>query len=325
MADAIAGTIPIQAQTFSEEIQDGQKLREMAEAIRDFLTIDRKGKTPPFTPSTPAGPGLEAPRLDANTDNLALVLMDLRDKIGQVQIRQSKEDIKLNLAKNKETRAKRIEKIQKFLDKMKASKKSGLFGKIFGWVAASAMLVAAVAATVATGGAAAPLLAAAIFNMTIMVLEETGHMEKLQKWLADKMGSDIGATLLITGVIIAVNIAAMGAGGGLNVAANMQKATTTAQKVAIMVQAGSEMAAGAALVGQGAATTVSAKEANEAAKAQADSAELQKFLKKVQALMEEEMDRLEEVIQQLEDGMSAVMDMMRGNDETYSLIARQMA
>jgi exonuclease VII small subunit len=43
---------------------------------------------------------------------------------------------------------------------------------------------------------------------------------------------------------------------------------------------------------------------------------------KLQAMMEDEMDRLEEVVQQLEDGVSMVMDMLSGNDETRSKLIR---
>lgn len=300
--------------TMGAELNNPTAANSFGTAIDNLLArLQDTGKQGP----TGGAPQLDAPGKDHSAENLSLLLLEIRDQLTQVQLKQSKEDIKSNLDKKQSATKERLDSIMKAIEAMKKKSKSGLFGKVFGWVAASVMLVAAAVATAATGGAAAPLLIAAMFNMTVMALEESGHMEKLQKALADAIGSDIGATLIITGVILAVNIA-----GGVGAHHMVAKADLTMKALTIGRNAmiAGEAAAAVGAVGQGGAQMASAHYEKEASEATADAMDLAALMKRLQAMLEDETDRLDEVIRQMDDMTVMVMNIVKSADEASARI-----
>jgi len=302
-----APTMGAELANANEANRFGARLDQLLHQLQDSQTQNRAGNAPT----------LDAPNRDHSAENLSLLLLDLRDQLTQIQLKQSKEDIHHNLDKKQSATEKRLDAIHKAIEAMKKAKKGGLFGKVFGWVSAAVMLAAAVAVTVVSGGAGAPLLAAAIFNVTVMALEESGHMQELQKKLADAMGSDIGAALLITGVILAVNIAA---GGAANAAIKSAQLSTKAIQTAQRIMVAGEAAGGIAMVGKGSSQMVAASYEKEAAEASAESMDMARLMKKLQAMIEDEADRLEEVIRQMDDMTVMVMNIVKSANEATSRI-----
>ncbi|MBF0103142.1 MAG: type III secretion system translocon subunit SctE [Desulfobacterales bacterium] len=322
-------------QTLNEHVAE-KVVEKMVDFFADFMVEWSMAPTPTLEGQAPdpTQPVLEAPNLD--NDSLALLLLDLRNKINELQAKTSKEDIQISMTKKQEMHQKQIEKIQDFIDKMKESKASNLAMKIFGWVAAAVMLVAAVAATVATGGAAAPLIVAAVVGLAVMALEESGAMEKITEGIAkllemagmDEKAAKIVAQVSIMVVVLAVEIGCMIASGGMsaaNVGAGLvDKVGKSVKLAANAIRIGAEVASGCAMVGQGAATIAGSVQNKQAMDAKADSLEFQKMMKKLQAMLEEEMDRLKEIIDQIESGISDVLQILGASADLNRHITQQM-
>lgn len=323
---------------YGTDIPAGQEIEQLKKSIQQALTFMAENEGPRLQGPLPKAsrPELEAPTNQklTDTDELSLMLLDLRSKIDELQLKTSKEDIQHNMAKKQTAHKDRMDQLQKAIDAMKKADKGGLFGKVFGWIAASVSLIAAAAATVATGGAAAPLLAAAALNMTMMILEETGAMEditaafgKVIQGMAAMFGKELSdeeaqmiAGITITAAVLVINIAAAVASGGAG-SANLANQT---KQIADMIRIGAEVAAGVAMIGQGISQGVQAGYTNEAMNAQADAADFQKDMAKLQALLTEEMDRLKEIMSQIQDSKQAVMKMLGDKAATNTKISRSM-
>ena len=195
-----------------------------------------------------SNPQLEDAKTDRNefSDRL-LRIMVLMELIEELQTANAKSNLETKEKDIKEKMDERLEQLKEANEKMKKAQKSGLFMKIFGWVAmAIALVVSAVvlgAAVVASGGGATPIVVAAIalaitaISATIMVMEQTGVMEKaLTAMFGDnekaKMGFSIGlqvaliiASLCTLGVGIASAAANTAAGAAKGAAQGVQIAT----------------------------------------------------------------------------------------------------
>ena len=244
----------------------------------------------------PKGPDLE---------QLMILAMDIRSKLQEKQVELSKEGIKADKAKKKDAHQERLKKLQEVVKKMRAASKKGLFGKIAGWVGAALVLAVAAVATVATGGAAAPLLAMAAVNMAFMVAQETGAMDKM----LEAIGNDdlrLAVQITITAAIIAANIAVAVYTGGTGAVAAYAAVSAAISGVTGVMQ-------GAAAIGV-------AKDQADAANAQADAMDFDKILEQLQAMMDEQMDRLKELILYLSEISGSVMSMLEDSFKTNSKI-----
>lgn len=114
-------------------------------------------------------PAIDAPSKEFSAADMVDLLRNLRGKSQDAQLQTAQHGLESARIKAEKNTEQQLEKIKEWIDKCKeADEKSGL-SKIFGWIgkvfaviaAAVAVAVAAVA-TVASGGAAAPLLALAI-------------------------------------------------------------------------------------------------------------------------------------------------------------------
>lgn len=117
------------------------------------------------------GPALEPPRQIFTPGNLALLLGSLVSKLGDLQSRSASENIKLSDAQKQEAHKKAIARIEEMVRKIEeaaAKEKAlgilGIIGKAFG-------LVAAIALTALTAGAAAPVLALATALLVYTVID----------------------------------------------------------------------------------------------------------------------------------------------------------
>jgi hypothetical protein len=163
--------------------------------------------------------GLPPPSQMADDDLIAL-LQSLRAKTEDEQMKSSGEAIR-NAKEAKAAAAdEKIKALKEQIEKMDKAEKGGVFGKIFGWIAAAAMVIAGAALLIA-GGAGAALLIGGIAMMAVMTMQETGAMDKMINGIADglaKMGMDpkvaqIIATVIATTLVAAVAVAASIAGG----------------------------------------------------------------------------------------------------------------
>lgn len=288
-------------------------------------------------PASPSAPQLDPPKMSGDWSTVMAKIAEIRMQLSELQIKVSSEGIKST--KDNMAEANKIEqqKMKDSIEKMQKAQTTGLLGKILGWIGAVAGLIGAAIATVATGGAAAPVLAVAVLGMAVMVLQETGAMEKIVDFLAENpmllmavFGPVIGGTLgalIESGVIdqdkakmaiqvalsvalLVVNIAAMAFSGGSSVAG------IAAQVARITGIATS--------IGSGALGIVEAKQSFDAARIQADAKEIQAWLIKLQQMLSEESDRLKEIMDKLTSGVSEVSDMLSDIADSHNSIFSSM-
>lgn len=259
-------------------------------------------------------PGLEAPGKDIDVSDLTGLLMILKEKSTDEQMKTAKEMIMKNQAKLKTESEERITKLKEAQDNAEKAKKSGLFGKIFGWIGAIASAIVG-AVLIATGvgvAAGALLLAASAVMLTQMIMSEAGAFEKMDPKLAQ-------------GLMIAMTVTAavLGIAGGI--AGAVGTTATTMSTIAQAVKIGATIAAGASAIGGGASGIASAVYTKESADAQADAKEIAAFILKIQAAMEDEQDRLKELIEQLDAGFQVFSDIVKQHSETQSKVFQQMS
>ncbi|MBG0775386.1 MAG: type III secretion system translocon subunit SctE [Desulfovibrionaceae bacterium] len=284
---------------------------------------------------------LEKPGLD-KTELLA-ALLEARNKLAELMKSFGVENIRADQVQKQAAIDEKLEKIHEAIKKMQESKKSGLFMKIFGWVVAGIMLIAAVAATIATGGSAAPLLVAAIFSIGMMILDETGASDKIAEGIGkvfEAMGVDektakiIGHVVLIA-VVLAVDITCMILSAGAstaNAANTLTKLTKmsveTAEKVVKVsnyVNQIAKAAGGLAMLGQAGATVDNTVKNKQAADAQADAMTMEKYIQQIQQLIDDAIDQLDEIIEALLKDTGTVMKALDANTNTRMKMGQAMA
>ena len=110
-------------------------------------------------------PALEAPKREFTASEMIDLLRNLQTKMHDGQLRSAKEEIERNRIEQQKANDQQLAKIDEWIQKSKEAEKSGIWGKIFGWVgtiaavvAAAVLTVAAVATTALTAGAAGPIM-----------------------------------------------------------------------------------------------------------------------------------------------------------------------
>ncbi len=267
------------------------------------LTLEHQEKNKNINDDPNNPPVLEMPGTKMDAEGLALLLIELRSKLGQEQAKTSKEEIENNLVSKEQQHKQVIVKIKDYLDALDEVSKTDLGMKILGWASAVITLVAAVVLTVATGGAAAPLLIAPIMMMIDMSLQEAGEpgMGELVGKIFEACGMDpedaamagaitYAAVMLITCIIVAV---ATGGVGSIAVANAMTALIT-----------------GSLSVAQGGLAIKKGFDQKDAMDAQAEQLDIKALMKKLQAMMENEMGRLEEIITNMDDGVMMLLKML---------------
>jgi hypothetical protein len=303
-------------------------------------------------------PVLDTPDISGKDgSDLTLALMELKAALGDLQINTAKEGVEANKLKMEQANAEKLDKIKECIEKMEKASKAGMFGKIFGWIGAVVGVVAAAIATVATGGAAAPALAVACLGLGMMILEETGAMEKIVDFLAENpamlmvvFGPVVGGALFAlseTGVLdedklkmaiqitmavemLVLSIASMVCTGGASAANSVGTvsklfncSTKTAQTVINGAKIAGQIGQGvgaATSVGGGAAGVASSVYGYQAAMANADSKEFVAWLAKIQSQMDEEQETLQAMIDQLNGDMKSGSEMLEGANATTGTI-----
>ncbi len=158
--------------------------------------------------------GLPAPKF-SGADLMVLMQM-LQTKTEDTSLQTCSKDVE-RIQKEKEAAAKkRMEELDKNIEKMRKADKAGVFGKIFGWIAAAAMAIAGAALMIA-GGSGTALLVGGIAMMTVMTLQETGAMDKILEGIAEgleKAGLSSEAARIVATVIVGTIIVAASVGAG---------------------------------------------------------------------------------------------------------------
>lgn len=283
--------------------------RDIASTIRSHL-------------SDVAEPVLEPAETDFGDGSvLALVMMELNAKLGEMQANVAKEGVKADKLKLENVSKQRLDQIKEAIKKMDEASKSGLLGKIFGWIGAIVGLIAAVAATVLTGGALAGVaLTLAVVGIAMLVMEETGGMEKLMTAMfGDNEKAKMAFQIALMAVMLVASLATGGAslaksmGDSVKIAANATRLATGISKVANasvetiqagakMTQIGSSLIGALAQIGGGAAGIHTAVVNYQTAETTAKSKELEAWLAKLQSQLEDEQEALEKAIQLLNTG-----------------------
>lgn len=286
-------------------------------------------------------PELPAPGAIGDWSSIMAKVAEIQAKIGELQKNVSAEEIQAQKDDMAAANKKEAERIKEMLAKIEKSKTSGLFGKIFGWIGAIIGVIGAAIATVATGGAAAPALAIACVGLGMMILQETGAMEKIVNFLAenpavlmvlfgpvaggllfglieggviDKDQAKMAIQITFAAAMLVASIAGMVATGGAS-------ATDAVFKVIGLI---GQIAGGVAQVGAGASGIAQSVYSYQAANLDADSKEMQAWLAKLQAMLSEEMDRLQEVIDKLNSGVADVSDILTDIAESNRTVISHM-
>lgn len=258
---------------------DGEGIKQIQAAVVAFVTTttfehktsDKKVGDGSLPPGTGTDPEIASPTL--SPADAALVLAALRDKILNEQAKTNSEQVKGDQLRRKEMAAQNLKKIEEAIEKIKDSKKSGLLGKIFGWIGAIFMALAAalvVAVGVLTANpamvVAGVMLAMGTALMVGMLIDqETGGkmMEGLGKMFAAmakffnpsltdeqaKFAGQIAAMVFMTVLIIALSAPSMFVGGGAGAIAGVAgQAAGTGAGAAVVASQATEVATQSSLL-----------------------------------------------------------------------------
>jgi hypothetical protein len=284
-------------------------------------------------------PILEAPRSAQIGADLALIIQEIRAKLSEVKQQASTEDVLVRSERQKTKHDERMKQLDDAIKSQEKADKGGLIGKILGWIAAAAMVIAGALLMIA-GGAGVGLLVGGIAMMAVMTLEETGVMEEMTKAIAkglEDAGLDPKAAQILAAVITAIIViaatsitgvgAAKAAAGataklGLQISqaamksANVLKAVEAARHLSTAAKATQALAT----LGQAGATAAKAGYGYEASMHKADAAESLAFIKKLQKMIEDELQRLEQMLRELNEGTNIAIDAIRNEHETNQRI-----
>jgi hypothetical protein len=284
------------------------------------------------TPSNPSLP--DADLGDASA--LTLLMMELQEKLGKLQTETAKEGVKNQKLTLESASAERLDKIKESIEKMKESQKSGLLGKIFGWIGAIAGVIAAVAVSIVSFGAAAGVaLTLAAIGLTMMIMQESGAMDKLMTAMFGdnekaKMFFQIGLMVAMLVASITATVLSGGAAAGklagdatkmLGMIAKVADVSEDVARTAIQATSiGAQVVGAAGSVGGGAANINAAVKGYEATKISAESKELLAWLQLLQSQMEDQQEELQKAMDELSQGLSIGMDIIKSISESKSNI-----
>jgi len=344
------------ADPFSGLAADDTKLKEVMGKTLEILsglnlkvtrpdTTGTDGTTEKKTTGGTSTPSLDNPAdLKAVEANLEKLIAFLQLDNDERQTEMAKERINLQKASLDSEHEGRMKEIDDSIKKMKDAEKSAKINRIFGWIGAVLAVVAAVALTVVTGGAAAAFaIAGAVLAVTSLVMNETGAMDKLVEKLAEHLQERYGmskndamlaASLIINLTIMAASLACsiggMVAGISAAAAAAAKAAETTSKVVVTATQTARNIqnaitiantAVGAAALVSGGVSTYYNKKSDDA---QADVKELEKFITMLQQRLSESEEELQQILQMIESSFGQIAELLSSSTDTSAEIARNI-
>lgn len=350
---------------------DAQKTKEIFREVANILAGDSVRVTRGATTgvdgnkdTTKTSGATGAPSLDnpgdesARQANLEKLLSYLQLDNEQRQTQMAKDRIKLQQENLDAEHDERMDQINDSIKKMKDAESASVWSRAFSWIGAIVSVIAAVALTVVTGGAAAGFaIAGAAIAVSALILNETGAMESMTKALAESLQETCGLSKskaqLVASLIINVGIIALSAGcsiGGM--VAGMGSAASAAAKVGETAAKAADIAsqtakqsssifgmsmqtakmiqnvistvgigtAAASLAAAGAGTYYSKRSDD----ARAETTELEKFITQLQQRLAESQEELQILIQMIQSGLSEIAQMVGSATDTSSEIANNM-
>ncbi|WP_292933881.1 type III secretion system translocon subunit SctE [Noviherbaspirillum sp.] len=172
-------------------------------------------------------------------------------------------------------------------------------------------ILATVAATVVTGGAALAVDPQLMGNLAGGIAELSGASKDTAMWL------NMAFTIAMSLALMVVATVMTGGAAVTQAVDKLSKFAAMAMKVGRAMQAGSGIAAGTTQVGHGAMQIQAAEAQHLADKAMANKKELEALLLKLQKLMEEGREDLKKIMQAVEEMMSNCIRMLTTNSETH--------
>ncbi len=154
-------------------------------------------------------PQLIKPSIDVGS--VIMEIRSLQQTMSTKQLAADRTNISIGDKRMASIHRKNLKKEKEIAKKLNEVQHESLWQKIAGWFSNIVNLIASIVATVVTGGAAAPLLGAAILGTAVMIMQETGGMKKLEEGFA-KMFEAFGmnkeqaqrAAAITTAVTVAV-------------------------------------------------------------------------------------------------------------------------
>jgi hypothetical protein len=242
---------------------------------------------------------LDAPTLDA--DQAIALLQAISAKLRGENIESATEAVQANKEKQELLQQERMEMLVEALQAAADAKSSGTIGEVFAWIGVGLAIIAAVAATALTYGAAAPasalVIAGCIAAITGAALAATSQVVQSIPGAMEGMGQEGQQAFMWTMMALQVTAAIVSLGAGAGSAANAAKATADAaekatklMKMASYVSKTTQIASGTSEVSGGAANIAAAEQQHSADTTRAEMEEVAKFIKMLQQGDEKEIE-----------------------------------
>lgn len=281
-----------------------------------------------YAPDTVAAPALAAPTFNTGDwASIMAMIAELQAKSSEMQMKAASEGIQATKESVAKANAEKLAKLRESIEKMESTNVLEIVGKVLGWAGAILALAGAVVATIATKGAAFPLIILAVAGIGLMVATETGLMEKAMNFILDHpvmllviLGPVAGGALfahLENGVIeeehakmimqVAIMLAMLAASIVGAIASGGASAADTVLKVIGIV---GQLTGGIIQIASGSVGIAQAAVSYEAGQVQADAKELTAWLAKLQALLGEQSEFLQEIMDKLNAGMVDASDIL---------------
>ena len=353
---------------------DAQKTKEIMNEVANILSGDNVrvsrgaasgadgNKDTTKTSGATSTPSLDNPDdAVAREANLEKLISYLQLDNEQRQTAMAKDRIEMQQDVLDAEHDDRMDQIDKTIKKMKDAESASKWSRAFSWIGAILSVVAAVALTIVTGGAAAGFaIAGAVLAVSALVLNETGAMDTITDKLAESLQSSFGMSKsdakLAASLIINIGIIALSAGcsiGGMvagfssaaSSAANVAKAAAEAVDVANKATSATTGATSifgmtahtaktlqnvittigtAAAVGSLATGGISTYYTKRSDDAKADTKELEKFITQLQQRLQESEEELQILLEQIESGIGDIAQMVSSATDTSSEIAQKL-
>ncbi|MEG1767088.1 MAG: type III secretion system translocon subunit SctE [Comamonas sp.] len=307
--------------------------------------------------------------MNFSPDDLAAALVTLQSKTQDAQMATAKEGLSTSGKKLEDQKERSLEKIKEWDKKCKSAEAKAKVGGILGWFKKIAMAVAAAfsvavaaIATVATGGAAAPLLALAVLGLASAVTslasdiaKATGHkgFDHVVQWmdpgslvgkgmaeLAKKMGADESqaskvAMAFSVATTLGIVIASVVLSGGANIGSVVDKFANTLSSVMKTVvnttmalskvaQPVAGIVGGLTDVAQGGINIAVAHDKRDASKIEADRKLGDAAILKLQQQMEEAREDLKKVLEELMENHSKLGQMINASSQSRAQISANL-
>lgn len=276
---------------------------------------------------------LDKPVITVKVDVARLVAL-LKMDTDEIQAEEARKQVDIQKGQIAKRNTDRMKKIDKSLAEMDKAARMSIFQKIFGWLTALVTLVAAIAASVASGGVATGPLLAAVVGIGLQALNQAGVTEKLAKELTqalEKSMSKHAAAVLSAVIMAAAQIVIMLAAGGIGegISAIGMKHGLKMVSGADALQKLGEKTIGAILEGTAlgmqlagiVAGGVGAKVHYDSGMAGAELTGIEGAIRLLQAKMQQTEEGLNEVVRALMNGPENIARLLESANDASKMIA----